>query len=111
MGGTDAVVYLKTLTNEASELLPVFNKTSTKQYSTAIPTADWTDPSFTATRGLQQDLYEAVQHSDSHRRLDGPQLHSHQRSSSRPLRSSTAQRFPPPIGRTPASQPPEVFIM
>ena len=49
--GTDAVVYLKTLTNEASELLPVFNKTSTKQYSTAIPTADWTDPSFTATRG------------------------------------------------------------
>ena len=49
--GTDAVVYLKTLTHEASELLPVFNKTSTKQYSTAIPTADWTDPSFTATRG------------------------------------------------------------
>merc|ERR1719350_2123999 len=47
--GTDAVVYLKTLTHEASELLPVFNKTSTKQYSTAIPTADWTDPSFTAT--------------------------------------------------------------
>jgi len=49
--GTDAVVYLKTLTNEASELLPVFNKTSTKQYKTSIPTADWTDPSFTATRG------------------------------------------------------------
>jgi pyruvate dehydrogenase kinase 2/3/4 len=49
--GTDAVVYLKTLTHEASELLPVFNKTSTKQYSTAIPTADWTDPTFTATRG------------------------------------------------------------
>merc|ERR1712038_1703575 len=49
--GTDTVVFLKTLTHEASELLPVFNKTSTKQYSTAIPTADWTDPSFTATRG------------------------------------------------------------
>ena len=38
--GTDAVVYLKTLTNE---LLPVFNKTSTKQYKSAIPIADWTD--------------------------------------------------------------------
>lgn len=44
--GTDAVVYLKTLTHEAAELLPVFNKTSTKQYKTAIPTADWTDPTF-----------------------------------------------------------------
>jgi len=50
--GTDAVVYLKTLTQEASELLPVFNKTSTKQYHAAIPTADWTDPTFTVTRGL-----------------------------------------------------------
>lgn len=50
--GTDAVVYLKTVSHEALELLPVFNKTSTKQYSTAIPTADWTDPTFTATRGL-----------------------------------------------------------
>jgi len=45
--GTDAVVYLKTMTHEATELLPVFNKTSTKQYKSAIPTADWTDPSFT----------------------------------------------------------------
>ena len=26
------------------ELLPIFNKTSTKQYKAAIPTADWTDP-------------------------------------------------------------------
>ena len=44
--GTDAVVYLKTLTHEATELLPVFNKTSTKQYKSAIPIADWTDPAF-----------------------------------------------------------------
>merc|ERR1739844_380756 len=50
--GTDAVVYLKALTDDAMELLPVFNKSSTKRYSTAIPTADWTDPSFTSTRGL-----------------------------------------------------------
>ena len=55
--GTDAVVYLKTLTHEATELLPVFNKTSTKQCKSAIPTADWTDPTFrgsssgTFTRG------------------------------------------------------------
>jgi len=44
--GTDAVVYLKTVPAEAAELLPVFNKTSTKQYKSAIATADWTDPSF-----------------------------------------------------------------
>lgn len=50
--GTDAVVYLKTRTHEACELLPVFNKTSTKQYKTSIPTADWTDPAFTITRGV-----------------------------------------------------------
>merc|ERR1719422_2132658 len=42
--GTDAVVYLKALTHDATELLPVFNKTSTKQYKSAIPIADWTDP-------------------------------------------------------------------
>ena len=44
--GTDAVVYLKTSTVEATELLPVFNKTSKKQYNSSIATADWTDPSF-----------------------------------------------------------------
>jgi len=44
--GTDAVVYLKTSTHEATELLPVFNKTSTKQYKSAIPIADWTDPAY-----------------------------------------------------------------
>lgn len=49
--GTDAVVYLKALTHEANELLPVFNKTSTKQYKTAVPTADWTDPSYCVSRG------------------------------------------------------------
>ncbi|XP_034940326.1 pyruvate dehydrogenase (acetyl-transferring) kinase, mitochondrial isoform X2 [Chelonus insularis] len=39
--GTDAVVYLKALSNEANELLPVFNKTSSKFYRTPLPTADW----------------------------------------------------------------------
>lgn len=51
--GTDAVIYLKALTHEASELLPVFNKTSTKQYKSAIPTADWTDPTYCVTRGMR----------------------------------------------------------
>jgi len=51
--GTDAVVYLKALTHEATELLPVFNKTSTKQYKSAIQTADWTDPTFSGvSRGF-----------------------------------------------------------
>lgn len=51
--GTDAVVYLKTSTLEATELLPVFNKTSKKQYNSSIATADWTDPSFSGVnRGL-----------------------------------------------------------
>ena len=45
--GTDAVVYLKT--GNALELLPVFNKTSTRQYKSAIPIADWTDPAFSGT--------------------------------------------------------------
>ncbi|XP_043288568.1 pyruvate dehydrogenase (acetyl-transferring) kinase, mitochondrial isoform X2 [Venturia canescens] len=39
--GTDAVIYLKALSNEANELLPVFNKTSSKFYRTPMPTADW----------------------------------------------------------------------
>ena len=45
--GTDAVVYLKT--GNALELLPVFNKTSTRQYKSAVPIADWTDPAFSGT--------------------------------------------------------------
>merc|ERR1719369_1332838 len=56
--GTDAVVYLKTLTHEANELLPIFNKTSTKQYKSAVPTADWTDPTFSVQRGYQSTLIQ-----------------------------------------------------
>ncbi|XP_012274136.1 pyruvate dehydrogenase (acetyl-transferring) kinase, mitochondrial isoform X2 [Orussus abietinus] len=39
--GTDAVIYLKALSNEANELLPIFNKTSSKFYRTTVPIADW----------------------------------------------------------------------
>jgi len=42
--GTDAVVYLKALTDEAVEVLPVFNTTSSKQYKSSPSVADWTDP-------------------------------------------------------------------
>ena len=34
--GTDAIVYLKTKEAEAMELLPVYNKTSTKQYRYSV---------------------------------------------------------------------------
>ncbi|XP_048488952.1 pyruvate dehydrogenase (acetyl-transferring) kinase, mitochondrial isoform X1 [Plutella xylostella] len=42
--GTDAVIYLKALTNEANELLPVFNKTSSKFYKPSVQLADWSGP-------------------------------------------------------------------
>ncbi|XP_068083693.1 pyruvate dehydrogenase (acetyl-transferring) kinase, mitochondrial [Anabrus simplex] len=41
--GTDAIIYMKALSNEANELLPIFNKTSTKFYRTSIPTGDWSN--------------------------------------------------------------------
>ena len=48
--GTDAVIYLKTSDEESVELLPIFNKTTTKQYKSAVPAADWTDPSSTMNK-------------------------------------------------------------
>jgi len=70
--GTDAVVYLKAMTHEATELLPVFNKTSTKQYKSAIPTADWTDPTYSGVgirgaslppspKSIQDGTYESME--------------------------------------------------
>lgn len=41
--GTDAVIYMKALSNEANELLPIFNKTTSKFYRTTIPTGDWSN--------------------------------------------------------------------
>jgi len=61
--GTDAVIYLKALTHEATELLPVFNKTSTKQYRSAIPTADWTDPTFSQVTGKAPSSKKVVTNS------------------------------------------------
>lgn len=44
--GTDAVIYLKTLSDEANELLPIFNKTSTKFYKSTVPTGDWSSQKY-----------------------------------------------------------------
>ncbi|KAI4467032.1 pyruvate dehydrogenase kinase [Holotrichia oblita] len=41
--GTDAVIYMKALSNEANELLPIFNKTTSKFYRTTVPTGDWSN--------------------------------------------------------------------
>ncbi|KAF7495679.1 [Pyruvate dehydrogenase (acetyl-transferring)] kinase [Sarcoptes scabiei] len=46
--GTDAIVYLKVLSSEANELLPIFNKTSSKHYTNAKQgTHDWSSGSNT----------------------------------------------------------------
>lgn len=41
--GTDTILFMKSNTKDANELLPIFNKTSSKQYKASVPTADWTD--------------------------------------------------------------------
>ncbi|KAF2905360.1 hypothetical protein ILUMI_00809 [Ignelater luminosus] len=45
--GTDAVIYMKALSNEANELLPIFNKTTSKFYRTVMPTGDWSNQATT----------------------------------------------------------------
>ncbi|ESN92586.1 hypothetical protein HELRODRAFT_69342 [Helobdella robusta] len=42
--GTDALLYLKVLPKEASELLPVYNKTSSLKYTDSIQVKDWSEP-------------------------------------------------------------------
>ncbi|KAL1140728.1 hypothetical protein AAG570_000658 [Ranatra chinensis] len=41
--GTDVVIYMKALSNEANELLPIFNKISTRVYQTKVTRGDWSD--------------------------------------------------------------------
>ncbi|PAA79780.1 hypothetical protein BOX15_Mlig002926g1, partial [Macrostomum lignano] len=43
--GTDAYIYLKKSSDEANELLPVFNITSAKRYTANLPVPDWSNPS------------------------------------------------------------------
>lgn len=39
--GTDAYIYLKTLSSDAAELLPIFNKTTSRYYKTNTSQSDW----------------------------------------------------------------------
>ncbi|XP_076257778.1 pyruvate dehydrogenase kinase isoform X1 [Rhynchophorus ferrugineus] len=41
--GTDAVIYMKALSNEANELLPIFNKATSKFYRSTLQTGDWSN--------------------------------------------------------------------
>lgn len=68
--GSDAVIYMKVsylvrcgnvyfnclffkaLSNEANELLPIFNKATSKFYRTVVPTGDWSNQSATLTGRL-----------------------------------------------------------
>ncbi|KAJ2938346.1 hypothetical protein O0L34_g13268 [Tuta absoluta] len=47
--GTDAVIYLKALSNEANELLPVYNRNTSKFYQPTSQIADWSGSLNTAT--------------------------------------------------------------
>ncbi|CRK99582.1 CLUMA_CG012894, isoform B [Clunio marinus] len=44
--GTDTVIYLKRLSDEANELLPIFNKTSSRFYKATVPTGDWSNQKY-----------------------------------------------------------------
>lgn len=37
------VFFSQALSNEANELLPIFNKTTSKVYRTTMPTGDWSN--------------------------------------------------------------------
>jgi pyruvate dehydrogenase kinase 2/3/4 len=50
--GSDAIVYLKVLSSEASELLPVFNKTSSKHYKSITGSHDWSSGSSNTNGGI-----------------------------------------------------------
>ncbi|XP_035271232.1 pyruvate dehydrogenase (acetyl-transferring) kinase isozyme 3, mitochondrial-like isoform X5 [Anguilla anguilla] len=43
--GTDAVIYLKALSSESFERLPVFNKSAWRHYQTSAEADDWSNPS------------------------------------------------------------------
>jgi len=43
--GTEAIIYLKALSSESVEKLPVFNKSAFKHYQMSIEADDWCIPS------------------------------------------------------------------
>ncbi|KAG5679894.1 hypothetical protein PVAND_009430 [Polypedilum vanderplanki] len=50
--GTDAVIYLKRLSDEANELLPIFNKTSSRFYKASVPAGDWSNQKYVTGYGF-----------------------------------------------------------
>lgn len=69
--GTDAVIYLKALSDEANELLPVYNKTSSRFYTHSVPTNDWSGqlrssgaPKVTANGQQQQQAIKEAKEKD-----------------------------------------------
>lgn len=42
--GTDAHVFIKAISHESHEKLPIFNKTSSKHYNMVIGSNDWSSP-------------------------------------------------------------------
>ncbi|XP_063059459.1 pyruvate dehydrogenase kinase, isozyme 3b [Engraulis encrasicolus] len=53
--GTDAVIYLKALSSESFERLPVFNKSALRHYQTGPEADDWSNP----TSGTQVPKYKS----------------------------------------------------
>ncbi|XP_076241186.1 pyruvate dehydrogenase kinase [Calliopsis andreniformis] len=60
--GTDAIVYLKALSNEANELLPIFNKTSSKFYRTPVSNTDWSSHCVTGMATRQLRMSQTIGH-------------------------------------------------
>lgn len=59
--GTDAVIYLKALSNEANELLPIFNKTTSKFYRTIVQTGDWSNQAASVNQRAITSCYKKHQ--------------------------------------------------
>lgn len=52
---TDAIIYLKVLSSEAEEYLPVYNKSSSKHYKSGnVPGHDWSSQSKSHTTNPKQ---------------------------------------------------------
>jgi len=57
--GTDAIVYLKVLSDENIEMLPVYNRTASRYYHTDTPVSDWSSPfSSNSTRGFSNFCHQ-----------------------------------------------------
>jgi pyruvate dehydrogenase kinase 2/3/4 len=69
--GTDTVIYLKRLSDEANELLPIFNKTSSRFYKTTIPTGDWSNQS---TDLNQRQMFSQVKRTPATSAAEAEQL-------------------------------------